>query len=1318
MNSNFRSLATLQSLNAEKIEHLRKLGITNLGDLLAFQPFRYARFVRAAKDQLLRKEEIVAYLDEAVRDQDVDQVLAASAEALLGVGSASARILKQLGIETIADLASYPPFAEAEEIVTKTVTDESDPYAPACVLPTCKKFTRNSKSFVSFFKQEEIRKLSVLGSNISLISNLFHFTGKESKVIYLGYSVSFLQEWIYCGVHLGEPQGSVSLFMGQDTQVSILDWRRINTALRTEDTRVSERLSSTLFHQRAVDEVARATAEEHQHGGTSAFGANAATAGSFVAAGAIVGGVGGGVSGALTGLVLGNVANAAGGLPTLAGAAVGTAVGSLAGAAAGSLIFSGATTLGFVETDAEGDREIFARSAQNIQQRTVQNSSSLRSFWSNIVSQSVQDEQQTIRTDRVTNHNRIHALNALYFEVLNEYRLNISANDFAPILFLPFKPIHFTKVILRRYWWIIRTFLADRALVLALDEFFLTLSSDPSPAEQLAELPRIEDIKTSKVVVELNLDGSELEDMVRNALFLVGGVPGLIAGLLASLYDAIKREQIKVKVITSNGNKNLTRSGSSSNPNFIGRYTTDSGIPIHTIESIQITNNNSEFKLGIDPFSIDINELVFENISVSIDVEGKSALRATLPEIGSLENTQMVSDELKVSANSSKTVDWDIASRLREQFEGVGAEIDELAGEQQQEELVEAKLSNLLGFLNANKFAFTRLILQSTEREQVISVLEDVEVGGVELSAIASTTPLGFCGNHVVLLLKNRPSRDANHEPIGIDTSKLEHKLRQFDQIDSNDFQQLVDYLNDLRTFLPEFIQAAGSEGNGSVREQQLLALVQALRILIDQFRSVVVNSTSGGIVPPSVFLAILSQFGQRIGAAIGGILAFINSPTQTNGSDVSQLLNYYGSVKTSLAGKIGKIISSEEVSLPSPAVFMEPVLSHAKGAELYDMRRNSHYDILPAPGIGTADPNIIRTQDIQLTPNVPGATLTIQNAPEFALPSSINAALAEAGKLDLSTLITTNAGTLNTTLSNLSSVATELAKASAQLTGDAQKQALASAGEVAKQIGDILQKSQQSPPPSSAPTPAAKPLPPVTQQEKSEVAREVRRINEGPGTSEQKKEQKETVGAPVIPDGTRNYRMSIIFLDELGRGYPEGDFTLTMDFFESGSTVEFNGGVPIDMSRGRFFFPDLLTLESGRKAIISISANMASTTIDGVKEFTLPDHPDIVFRSRMLSETRKISATNVKTAVDQAVRESSFGIALNPIFSSFLNAGVAFPFKIFKVSADGGSKTSLDLKLEYNRASSDTSTDTDSDTTVTDFEVVIPMNGWGIEIG
>ena len=812
--SSFYSLRTLSSISEEQVELLRKLGITNLGDLIAFQPFRYARFVVAAKDQLLKKDEIASYLDESVQKKNLEDILASPAIVLRDVGVDAAAVLAKLGMTTVADVARFNAFSEAEDIVTRSATDDTDPSAPSCVRPTCRKFTRNSKSFVSFFRQQEIRDLSIIPSQSanSLIANLFRFRAQEPKVIYLGYSVSYLQEWIFRGIHLGEPQGSVNLFMGQDTQVSMLDWRRAIRAFRFEDSRAGERLSSTLFHQRAVDEVARATAEEHQQGATSSFGANAATSGSFVAAGAVVGGIGGGISGALAGLVLGNVANAAGGLPTIAGAAVGSAVGSLAGAAAGSLIFSGATTLGFVETDAEGDREIFAASAQNIQQRTVQNSSSLRSFWSNIISQNVEQEQQQIRTNRVTNHNRIHALNALYFEVLNEYQINMRLNNFDPIVFIPYKPLSFTADILRRYWWLIRTVLKDQSLVLAVDQHFLAVSTDPSASDELAELPEIGDIRSEKIVVEVNLDGSAIESFIGG---LVGSVfLGPAMALFYLLFDAAKRDRVEVSVVSSAGTFALTREESpNENPNFVGKYTTRINLALHNIESIIIRNSNPEFKVEGFGFSFDMTELAFEAISAQVSIRNRGRFSRALPNLASLETKQIVqSSTFKVGGNQSRSISWNIADRLSAQFEGVNEERTELEAELANEAQTAAKIANLLGFLNANKFGFTRLILQNTETEQLVSILEGLQIGGVDLNQFAGTTPLGFCGNHVVLPLKKCSVVGENHEPLSIDISKLKLFLLQFDDLDLGKPQELAGYIKDTRAFLEAFLKGGAGK--------------------------------------------------------------------------------------------------------------------------------------------------------------------------------------------------------------------------------------------------------------------------------------------------------------------------------------------------------------------------------------------------------------------------------------------------------------------------------------------------------------------------
>lgn len=1315
LGSSFHSLRTLSSISDEQVELLRKLGITNLGDLIAHQPFRYARFVLAAKDQLLRKDEIMGYLDQSVRKKDLVEILESPPDALKDVGRESSTVLKQLGMATIADVARFAPFAEAEEIVTRSTTDDSDPFAPVCVLPTCKKFTRNSKSYVSFFKQKEIRDLSIIPSqsSSSLISNLFRFKSSEPKVIHLGYSVSYLQEWIFRGVHLGEPQGSVNLFMGQDTQVSVLDWRRAIRAFRLEDTRATERLTSTLFHQRAVDEVARATAEEHQQGATSTFGANAATAGSFVAAGTVVGGVGGGISGALAGLVLGNVANVAGGAPTLAGAAGGTAVGSLAGAAAGSLIFSGATTLGFVETDAEGDREIFASSAQNIQQRTVQNSSSLRSFWSNIISQSLEEEQQQISTDRVTNHNRIHALNALYFEVLNEYQVNMRVGDFVAILFLPYKPIIFTEDILRRYWWLIRTFLNDPSLVLALDQHFLALTSDPSAGAELLELPEIGDIRSDRIVVEVNLDGSVMESIIEG--FVGSAFLGLALEVFRQLFLAGKRENVKLSVVTSTGTFEMRRVTSpNSDPNFVGRYSTTTRIPLHTIESIKITNSNSEFKIEGPGFSFDLTELAFEDISASLTIRNKRSFTNSLPNLGDLEDKQTIrSSTLKVGGNRSKTITWNIADQLRSQFEGVNESRTELEAEIAGEEVTAAKIANLLSFLNANKFGFTRLILQNTETEQLISVLEGLQVGGVDLNEFAGTTPLGFCGNHVVLPLKKCIVAGEKHGPLTIDVSKLKFLLMQFDDIDRTKPQEVIDYITSTRDFLDQFLQIATGQVI-SARDRELVNRVQSLKALLDGLLT-----ATGGIssVNPAAAVLLRSLL-DRFSVELQALLAFINAPIQSSDADMKRLCSFYESVRKTLTPRMGELLSTNEVSLPSPAVFMEPVLSNAKGAELYDMRRNSHYEILPAPGIGAADPNVLRARGITLTPNIPPATLTIQNAPELPLPTSLATALGDAGKLNLGTLIQSNASSLTSMLSNLSTMATELAKASASLTGDAQKQALGSATDVAKQIGDIVSKSLQlssgemlAPPPPPAPSPQ-------TQQEKSEVERRAREIDASPGTPQQKKEQKKTIGAATTPDDKRNYQFSLNFLDFDGIPYSDNAFTymLKVSIFETGEVIPINGGKDIQISDDPLF-RNTFTLTKGRKVKLSFIADIGGVLVPGVIDIPLSDLPDITVTCTMKSETKEVTAGSVKEAMDTTVNTSSFGANLGILLDLFLNAGAKFPFKVAEATVGGSFKVVPDLKLAYTSGTTTTIGGTTTTSTTTVFKVTTPINGWNISV-
>lgn len=381
--------------------------------------------------------------------------------------------------------------------------------------------------------------------------------------------------------------------------------------------------------------------------------------------------------------------------------------------------------------------------------------------------------------------------------------------------------------------------------------------------------------------------------------------------------------------------------------------------------------------------------------------------------------------------------------------------------------------------------------------------------------------------------------------------------LNAYDHIDRNDPGQVERYLTALLAVLERHISAITSSGNSSVRESKLLAdlrrLVRTLKQLLDasaegrddpgaeddddgsRRRTTVVAATRPGPSTASSGATILTT-DSRVSGSIRALLAFRHLPVSSNQDDTTLLRDYYQSVRDSLAPRMGEFLRTDEVSLPSPAVFMEPILSHAKGAELYDMRRNSHYALLESPSIAAGDPNVLRGREVDLTPTQPAATLSIQAPPDLALPGSLAAALGEAGKLNLDALVNSNASSLSGMLANLSALATELAKASAQLTGDAQQQALASATDVAKQVGDVVNKSLAAPTGTAA-APAATPSP-QTQQQKAEVAREAERIDRGSGSDTQKKELKKTIGAATAPDDQRNYRFGVTFLDALGIPY------------------------------------------------------------------------------------------------------------------------------------------------------------------------------------
>ena len=471
------------------------------------------------------------------------------------------------------------------------------------------------------------------------------------------------------------------------------------------------------------------------------------------------------------------------------------------------------------------------------------------------------------------------------------------------------------------------------------------------------------------------------------------------------------------------------------------------------------------------------------------------------------------------------------------------------------------------------------------------------------------------------------------------------------------------------------------------------------------------------------------------------GILAFIEDP-EINAAGGGALTGldairvFYDRIVALTKGLMERPVASSEASLPSPAVFMEPVLSQAKGAELYDIRRNSHYDILPSPGIGTVDPNVDRSQPMEeLSPTVPGATLSQVTPPSYPLPGTLASFGAEAGKLDLSTMIQTNANSLSTTLTSLSALATELAKASSGLAGDAQKEVLAQAGKIGEQIDSIVESSlgdmarlaqsmgRQTPP--SAPPPA-----PASDPSKGTALNEEARTEAEKMSPERKERRKRTLGIPTPAPDKLNYQFQLLFEDENGAAYDFGEARIRATFFELGADVPLNGGTPIGFDGGSYFLPETYLLTPGRKATLGVFVRFgAMSEIGDNVVIVLPSSPDVALSFRMRTRTETLESEDVKTAVNTVVENSGLKLsaqaALKAALQQVLTLGLELPFKVLDVGVDASASGSTtgsgdaggNIAGEYVTGTTTTTGGNTSTTTKRTYQVTIPLFAWDVTV-
>lgn len=488
------SLASLQSLAPASLAVLTDdLGIRTLSDLLHYAPIHDAQLLTALSNgEIAHDFDFLPLLQPLSPGATLrrDELGLLPVASLRKLAAAHADAWKdKLQIATVGALARFAPFEEAQAFLDDDPFREA-PSAPRELIPQAIGSVSNVARFTSFVRDSVFDlsgtglKLFVDEARVAFLDprllNLFQID-RQPK-IQLGYSAQYKQSWINLGTALGEPVKSIGLAPGEVRKIAVLDWQRRTSGSRAEDTRAQEQLQNQLIHNRALDEVTRATATEHQQGGSSIDAGTLATAMGGVASGAIAGAAAIGIPAALVGAAVGTAVEPGGG--TAAGAIIGLAAGGIAGGIGGAALAAQNQQWGVVESDTSGSREVATELAQRINDVTNQKASSVRSLWSTVILTEQQAERAQVETIVVANYNHAHALTIQYFEVLQHYQANISLTAHQPLLYLPFKPILFDLDLVVAYWSTLRRGIGDAAMRNRLDEVI----SDFDAARQ-RELP-------------------------------------------------------------------------------------------------------------------------------------------------------------------------------------------------------------------------------------------------------------------------------------------------------------------------------------------------------------------------------------------------------------------------------------------------------------------------------------------------------------------------------------------------------------------------------------------------------------------------------------------------------------------------------------------------------------------------------------------------------------------------------------------------------------------------------------------------------------
>ena len=355
-------------------------------------------------------------------DTRVPDVRFMSPQILAGIPDANA-FSRALGVKTVRDVAFYPPYLAAREILNQAFFPERDaafdPEAPADLVPKSGEFPTERAQY-RVLLLDEIQRPRNAAPLIDLSSPNFQpidlspVTAADFgfQTIGTGALLTFNQSWFMQGVTLGHLLHSVALAPGESTRIAVVDWSRKSRAGQTEELAETEDLLNDTSHNRSISEVTQAVATEAQSG-FSHTQTESYTQQAGISAGL-------GLAGVVEGI-------------------------------AGTLGYGGSASEGGTSSSADsyastsGQRDVAASMLQQIGDRTHQHAHAARSRRASVVREVSQTEHEEISTRVVTNYNHMHALTVQYYEVLQLYRTETSVVRADRVVFIPFRLVDFNK---------------------------------------------------------------------------------------------------------------------------------------------------------------------------------------------------------------------------------------------------------------------------------------------------------------------------------------------------------------------------------------------------------------------------------------------------------------------------------------------------------------------------------------------------------------------------------------------------------------------------------------------------------------------------------------------------------------------------------------------------------------------------------------------------------------------------------------------------------------------------------------------------------